>query len=410
MRQWTCIFVLVLAFSFGLLSQPRAGGAVSASRSGENSSVVFSEYARPVLRITLQDKGYSGDLREYRNLSTGVYEIYNEKGFLIEEMGQILLPVIARGAASGMTNVNAANDAARMPTGNARILYVYDEGDALTEITWEPHKIIFKYSGGKLVEEEHYTGGGLKWKMFYLYTGDALSEKRIYEGTGGFAHSFIFLYDRKGVLQEIEKRTSRPDSEIRFASTFIDYYYEYDKSGRMIQCAWGSGEQTGKTNATVEYYAYSAAGGLERRERGTYEENIFNYKHARGSAADSIRVKTNFLVDIMRWFYTPEGRIREESTHEQSGHVQRYREKRLCEYGENGLLLKESFFELGVQKSERVYEYDAQGNPVQVREYIYTDTFGKITKSLAKEEKRAYSYRIEMTIEDGASGEAPGDG
>jgi hypothetical protein len=337
-------------------------------------SVVFSEYDLPVFRTSLKDRGYFGGVKEYRNLSGVECALYNESGFLVEEVGPIALPNEKKGD-------------------SVRILYAYDGANNLTQITWTSNKIIYKYERRKIAGEEQYIRDTLLWKAFYFYEGERVAEKRIYKGTGEFSHSYIFSYNEQGDVSEILRRTSRPDSEIDATSAFMEYYYEYDDAGRKAVQAWGAGGSKSKVKAVVENFSYDEAGLLTGKTRGTYDDNISGYKFLKGSEqTDAVRNKTAQLDDVTRWVYTREGRLQEESTHEHSRYVARYREKRRYAYDDEGRLLQEEYFENGVQKSEKIYAHDAGGNPVRMREYAFIDAFGEITKSLIKEEEFAFIY------------------
>jgi antitoxin component YwqK of YwqJK toxin-antitoxin module len=354
-------------------------------------SVIFSEYDLPQIQTSLRDKAHLGSVREYRNLATIECEIFNRNGFLTEEIGSISL--------ADMTKDN-----------NVRILYAYDENNRLTQIAWNSNKIVYKYAAKpdnepsadespknisrEIMEEEHYTQDGLDLKIFYIYADGKLSEKRVYKGTGDFLHSYVFRYNTRGDVEEISKRTSRPDSEIVISSNFMEYYYEYDTQGRLALRAWGSGGSANKTKATVETFSYNDEGKLAGSSRGAYEANISAYKNDKLSAADAAVVpeKLTWLTEVTRRQYAPNGKTLEVTTHENSRHTNRYREKWLYEYDESGSLIKESWFENGVQLREKIYTLDMYGNPARAREYVYKDAFGAVTRSLARETQFAYTY------------------
>jgi len=243
------------------------------------------------------------------------------------------------------------------------------------------------------MEEEHYTQDGLSLKVFYIYANDTLSEKRIYKGSGDFLYSYVFRYNTRGDVEEISKRSSRPDSEIVTSVNFLEYYYEYDAADRCVLRAWGPGGSASKTKAVVETFTYTD-GKLTGSSRGTYEANIAAYKNDKQNAAGAavIPEKLTWFTDITRRQFDPNGRTLEVSTHENSRYINRYREKWQYEYDANGSLVRESWFENGVQTREKVYSLDMYGNAVRAREYVYKDSFGSVTKSLARETQFAYAY------------------
>jgi len=351
-------------------------------------SLVFSEHGLPEIRTSLADKGYFGKVKEYRRLGGAEREIYNENGFLIEEL--VSIP----------TNGSVPPQAAAV-----RTLYAYDEAGALARAERGDETVAFKYESGRIVEEEHSEGDTRTSKIFYFYDRARLKEKRIYKGTGEFSHSYVYSYNRQGDVQDVAKKTSRPDSEIEFATSFIEYYYEYDSGGRKTLQAWGPGGSANKARAEVENFAYAAGGRLLTKSKGSFEENISGYKflkraaQAESAQKESAQIRAARLDAVTRWFYSPDGTLREESTHERSGHVALYLEKRQFEYDGEGRLLKEVFFQNGVKKTESEYERDEYGNVVRIRIYEFKDNFGEITRTFLREEAFEYTY-IQETIPD----------